>query len=115
LLQNLIGNALKFHRDDAVPVVKVYEQLLSGHEQALCQIKVQDNGIGFDEKYLNRIFIPFQRLHSRNEYGGTGIGLAICSKIVQRHGGSITAKGTPGQGATFVVTLPRRQSRVEEM
>jgi light-regulated signal transduction histidine kinase (bacteriophytochrome) len=115
LLQNLIGNALKYRRDDAVPLVQVYAQLLNGHEQALCQIYVQDNGIGFDEKYLDRIFIPFQRLHGRNEYEGTGIGLAICSKIVQRHGGSITAKSTPGQGATFMVTLPTVQSRGEEM
>jgi light-regulated signal transduction histidine kinase (bacteriophytochrome) len=115
LLQNLIGNALKYHRDDAVPLVQVYAQLLDSHEQALCQINVQDNGIGFDEKYLDRIFIPFQRLHGRNEYEGTGMGLAICSKIVQRHGGSITAKSTPGQGATFMVTLPTKQSRGEEM
>jgi light-regulated signal transduction histidine kinase (bacteriophytochrome) len=114
LLQNLVGNALKFRRDDAAPVVKVYEEPLNGHERALCQINVQDNGIGFDEKYLDRIFILFQRLHSRDEYEGTGMGLAICSKIVQRHGGSITAKSTPGQGATFMVTLPRKQSRVEE-
>ena len=113
LLQNLIGNALKYQRADAAPVVKVYEQPLNGHEGALCQINVQDNGIGFDEKYLDRIFVPFQRLHSRNEYEGTGIGLAICSKIVQRHGGSITAKSTPGQGATFMVALPRKQSKDE--
>jgi signal transduction histidine kinase len=115
LLQNLIGNALKYRREDAVPLVHVYAPLVNGHEQALCQINVQDNGIGFDEKYLDRIFVPFQRLHGRNEYEGTGIGLAICSKIVQRHGGSITAKSTPGQGATFMVTLPTKQSRGEEM
>jgi signal transduction histidine kinase len=67
---------------------------------------VQDNGIGFDEKYLDRIFGVFQRLHGRGEYEGTGMGLAICRKIVDRHGGSITARSAPGHGATFLVTLP---------
>jgi signal transduction histidine kinase len=113
LLQNLVGNALKFQQDDTAPLIKVYGQLLNGREQPLCQINVEDNGIGFDEKYLDRIFIPFQRLHGRDEYGGTGIGLAICSKIVQRHGGSITAESTPGRGSTFIITLPTKQSKVE--
>ena len=72
----------------------------------LCQILVVDNGIGFDEKYLDRIFTVFQRLHKKGEYEGTGVGLAICRKIVDRHGGTITARSSPGQGATFVVTLP---------
>jgi signal transduction histidine kinase len=67
---------------------------------------VADNGIGFEEKYLDRIFAPFQRLHGRSEYDGTGIGLAVCRKIAERHGGRITAHSTPGQGATFIVTLP---------
>ena len=66
----------------------------------------RDNGIGFDEKYLDRIFTPFQRLHGRMEYEGTGMGLAVCRKIIERHRGSITAKSTPGAGATFIVTLP---------
>ena len=67
-----------------------------------------DNGIGFDEKYRDRIFQVFQRLHGRDEYEGTGVGLAICKKIADRHGGSITATSRPGEGATFVVTLPAR-------
>ena len=71
-----------------------------------CQLIVEDNGIGFDEKYLDRIFAPFQRLHGRSAYEGTGIGLAVCRKIAERHGGRITAQSTPGQGATFIVTLP---------
>ena len=75
----------------------------------VCQICVQDNGIGFDEKYLNRIFVLFQRLHGRSAYEGTGIGLAICRKIVDRHGGAITARSAPGQGSTFIVTLPMQQ------
>ena len=70
------------------------------------QVVVQDNGIGFDEKYCDRIFQVFQRLHGRSEYDGTGIGLAICRKIVERHQGSITAKSQPGQGAKFIVILP---------
>ena len=72
----------------------------------LCRLTVADNGIGFEEKYGDRIFQVFQRLHGRNEYEGTGIGLATCRKIVKRHGGDITAKSCPGEGATFVVTLP---------
>src|SRR5439155_13988698 len=76
-----------------------------------CELTVEDNGIGFNEKYLDRIFAPFQRLHGRAEYEGTGMGLAICRKIVERHGGTITARSVPGQGSTFIVTLPRRQPR----
>jgi len=72
----------------------------------LCQLTVSDNGIGFDEKYLDRIFNVFQRLHSRNEYEGTGMGLAIARKIALFHRGEITAKSKPGEGATFIVTLP---------
>jgi two-component system sensor kinase FixL len=115
LLQNLIGNALKFHRPEEPPVVKVEAQIISVPQaQAdrrapapqLCQLTVTDNGIGFDEKYLDRIFNVFQRLHSRGEYEGTGMGLAIARKIVLYHGGEITAKSKPGCGATFIVTLP---------
>jgi signal transduction histidine kinase len=72
---------------------------------------VEDNGIGFDEKYLDRIFTVFQRLHGRGDYDGTGVGLAICQKIAERHGGSITAKSTLGQGAKFIVKLPVRHLR----
>ena len=70
---------------------------------------MEDNGIGFDEKYLDRIFQLFQRLHGRGEYEGTGIGLAVCRKIVERHGGHLTARSAPDRGATFLVTLPVRQ------
>jgi signal transduction histidine kinase len=74
-----------------------------------CQILIEDNGIGFDEKYLDRIFNAFQRLHGRSEYEGTGMGLAICRKIVERHDGSITAHSLPGRGSTFIITLPLQQ------
>lgn len=75
----------------------------------LIQLQIADNGIGFDLKYLERIFVPFQRLHGRSEYEGTGIGLAICRKIVERHGGEITASSEPGRGTVFTVTLPKQQ------
>ena len=76
----------------------------------LCELTVQDNGIGFDEKHAERIFGIFQRLHGRSAYEGTGIGLATCRKIVERHGGSIVAKSDPGKGATFVVMLPVKRN-----
>ncbi|MBD2774486.1 response regulator [Iningainema tapete] len=107
LMQNLVGNALKFHRKQEPPMVKISSKSMKGDDGAeLCQIIVEDNGIGFDEKYLDRIFNVFQRLHSRTEYDGTGIGLAICRKIVERHHGNITASSTPEKGARFMITLP---------
>jgi PAS domain S-box-containing protein len=120
LFQNLIANAIKFHRPGVQPQVVVsghvfpmYEDVIPGASPGdeVCQIYVQDNGIGFDEKFVNQIFVVFQRLHSRQEYDGTGIGLAVCRKITDRHGGSIVAKSAEGQGATFIVTLPVKQLR----
>lgn len=119
LLQNLIGNALKFRRPEEPPVVKVEAQIISAPDtpaKKLCQLTISDNGIGFDEKYLDRIFNVFQRLHTRNEYEGTGMGLAIVRKIALYHGGDITAKSKPGQGATFILTIPvahPRQTQTE--
>jgi light-regulated signal transduction histidine kinase (bacteriophytochrome) len=118
LLQNLIANGLKFHKPGEPPVVRVEGRLLgeaggNGPPRPRCEIAVGDNGIGFEEVYLDRIFEVFQRLHGRQEYEGTGMGLAICRKIVERHGGSITAKSAPEQGATFLVTLPVPQPREE--
>ena len=118
LLQNLIGNALKYHRPDCPPVVKVYADSPAAADPHTggnnstgerYRIVVEDNGIGFDEKYLERILQPFQRLHGRGQYEGTGMGLAICRKIVERHSGIVQAKSMPGQGATFIVTLPVKQ------
>ena len=108
LFQNLLSNALKFIRPEVPPVVTVSSDTLPG-EHPICKLRFRDNGIGFDVKYLDRIFQVFQRLHGRGEYEGTGVGLAICHKIVHLHGGDITAESTPGQGATFIVTLPVRQ------
>lgn len=105
LLQNLIVNAIKFHKPDIPPMVRVYSDCTS--EEQSVRITVEDNGIGFEETYLERIFQPFQRLHSFGQYEGSGMGLAICRKIVERHGGTITARSQPEQGSTFIVTLPR--------
>ena len=103
LFQNLIGNALKFHRDGEVPHVKIQSRKVGD----AYEIYVEDNGIGFDEKYVDKIFLPFQRLHGRSsEYQGVGMGLAICKKIVERHGGKVTARSELGKGSTFIVTLP---------
>jgi signal transduction histidine kinase len=108
LVQNLVGNALKFTCKDCAPVVRVDGSTngayINGVEQ--CEIIVEDEGIGFDNKYRERIFQPFQRLEGIKEYEGTGMGLAICRKIVERHGGSIEARSSPGKGATFTVRLP---------
>jgi PAS domain S-box-containing protein len=105
LLQNLIANSMKYCKDSEKPVVRVY-----GHSSGTrCTIFVEDNGLGFEEEYADRIFRPFQQLHGRNEYEGTGMGLAICRKIVEHHGGSITAKSMLGKGATFIVQLPVKQ------
>ncbi len=127
LLQNLIGNALKFHPADRPPAVRIWGRLIddenaphTGRQAAgpNCHILVQDNGIGFDEKHLDRVFGVFQRLHPRDVYEGTGIGLAICRKIAERHGGSITARSNPDpnssdQGTTFEVILPAIQPQKE--
>ncbi len=113
LIQNLVSNALKFREAGCQPVIKISSPetpAVRGEVDGMLSFMVSDNGIGFDEKYLDRIFQPFQRLHHSNEYEGTGIGLAICRKIIERHGGSITAHSKPGQGATFVVSLPTHQN-----
>jgi len=113
LFQNLIGNALKFHKQDEPPVVRV-TSVSSGRDDSnesdqsgsFHKIIFEDNGIGFEEKYADRIFGVFQRLHGKTEYEGTGIGLSVCKKIVERHGGSIEVKSSPGKGTSFIVTLP---------
>ncbi len=119
LFQNLLSNALKFHKPGQPPEVTISARVLPAPEQALspgtgqgeelCQIVVADNGIGFEEQYVEQVFTLFQRLHSRQEYEGTGIGLAVCRKIAHRHGGSIVAKSEKGQGATFIIKLPVKQ------
>jgi PAS domain S-box-containing protein len=112
LLLNLLSNALKFQPPGGIPVVKVRSRkfsALSGEQ--FCEITVEDNGIGFEEKYLEKMFAVFQRLHGRSEYEGTGVGLAVCRRITDRHHGTITARSQLGKGAAFVVTLPTRQEK----
>ncbi len=110
LVEHLVSNAVKY-RKEQVPL-EVW--IRGGSEQesgrSFFHLRVEDNGIGFDEKYLDRIFAPFQRLHGRGVYEGTGMGLAICRRIVERHGGTITARSAPGEGAAFLVRLPAKQN-----
>lgn len=105
LFQNLISNGLKYRREGVPPRITIKNKLI---QENLLEIRVEDNGIGFDEKYLNRIFKPFERLHGIGVFEGTGMGLSICQKIVLCHKGSITAQSVLGQGSTFIVTLPVR-------
>ncbi len=110
LFQNLIGNGLKFHKEGVLPEVTIRAYDLGNH---MIRIEVEDNGIGIDEKYHSQLFTMFRRLHTREQYEGTGIGLAVCKKIVERHGGSIGVRSKPGEGSTFWFTLPK-ESRVKE-
>ncbi len=102
LFQNLLGNAIKFRREGIPPNIQVGCRLKGDH----WVIRVKDNGIGIAPEYHDKIFMIFQRLHGRDKYPGTGIGLAICKKIVERHGGSIWIDSKPGEGTTFLFTLP---------
>ena len=104
LFQNLLENGLKFSREGIQPIIRIHAECSPQSRE--CRISFNDNGIGFEEKYLERIFKPFFRLHGRDKYGGVGMGLAICSKVIEHHRGTITAKSTPGKGSTFIVTLP---------
>ncbi len=131
LFQNLIGNGLKFSKPEISPVIKIWCEAgkpkdsntstvltydfakMTELPQGFCRIYVEDNGIGFDEKYLDRIFTVFQRLHGRTEYEGSGVGLAVCRKIVERHNGHITATSNLGSGAKFIITLPLNQKNGE--
>lgn len=115
LFQNLIGNAIKFRKMDANPVVRISAAPVKMGKRDGVELRVKDNGIGFEEKYRDRIFEIFQRLHGKQQFEGTGIGLAICKKIVERHDGTITAFGRPGEGAEFVVTLPLEQPKQREI
>ena len=114
VFQNIISNALKFARKDITPVIdisgsRIHEKsFYAGNDDhgKFCRIIVKDNGIGFDEKYVEKIFTLFERLNSKDQYEGTGIGLAVTKRIIERHNGLITAAGTPGAGAEFIIILP---------
>ena len=114
LFINLIGNSLKYSKAETAPIIKINVSIITHNEEDLLpntnskyyKITIEDNGIGFEQEYAKKIFILFNRLHNKNEYEGTGIGLAICKKIVENHKGFIVAKGIPDEGATFIIYLP---------
>ncbi len=103
LFQNLIGNALKFHKKNVPPIIKVQSRAIAGNR---VEITIEDNGIGFSMDNIGFLFQPFRRLHGRSEYEGSGIGLSICRKIVEGHGGKISARSEPEKGSIFTVILP---------
>lgn len=111
VFQNLIGNALKFSKPDKLPVItiKSVEEINQSAFHDICRISVSDNGIGFDEKYGDKIFSLFQRLNTKDKYEGSGIGLAITKKILDKHNGTITASSTENVGSEFIVSLPYKQ------
>lgn len=119
VFQNIISNALKFSRKDIAPVIHITADLVTDLNPdsaafaggQYCRIEIRDNGIGFNEKYLSKIFTIFQRLHTSELYEGTGIGLAIAKKVIDKHSGIITARSKEGEGAAFVIVLPLRQGK----
>lgn len=120
LFQNLLSNALKFRKPDVSPLIKVTAEKEThlddgGNAEVFWTFRLADNGIGFDNEYKDQIFTIFKRLHGRFEYEGTGIGLATCRKIVERHNGNIDADGVPDVGATFIIQLPAEQNNQEEL
>jgi signal transduction histidine kinase len=114
LFHNLIHNALKYSRDDIKPEIRIYAEYDAGFSKSnnqevknkYCRIFIEDNGIGFEQSYAEQIFDMFKRLHHHNEYEGTGIGLALCKKIVEEHNGYISARSVIGEGSTFIISLP---------
>lgn len=120
LLQNLIANAIKFVDSGRDPAIRITSRILFDESPATAEVdkrrlelQVVDNGIGFEDAYKERIFKPFQRLHSHGDYAGTGIGLAVCKRIVERHGGTLSAESQPGYGSVFTVNLPMAQVLAE--
>jgi light-regulated signal transduction histidine kinase (bacteriophytochrome) len=116
LFHNLVSNAIKYSKKDVTPVVKIYSEFSAGHnggsqeiKSKYCRIYIEDNGIGFEQKYSEQIFGMFKRLHLHTEFEGTGIGLALCKKIVEEHNGFITARSKVGEGSMFIISLPVMQ------
>jgi len=116
VFQNLISNSIKFSSQDRPPVIRIFcnpANATSGEadEGAFCHIVVADNGIGFEKEYQERIFSLFERLNNKDQYEGSGIGLSITRKIIERHHGTISAESTPGEGARFTISLPVKQPK----
>lgn len=111
LFSNIITNALKYSKVDTPPVIQISSELYNHMGNKYCRIFFKDNGIGFEQKYANQIFDIFKRLHPQNEYEGTGVGLALCKKIVEEHNGFISAISTAGEGSTFIISLPVSHSK----
>lgn len=120
VFQNILSNALKFSKTDIAPTITIEGELVSGKSFSskpssdgdYVRIFIRDDGIGFDNRYVEKVFTLFQRLHGRTEYEGTGIGLAIVKKIIDKHHGLITAESKEGEGATFIIVLPKQQTSV---
>jgi signal transduction histidine kinase len=115
LFSNLIGNAIKYRKKDVDPVINIYAEQLEGNnngnrDRKFCRIFIQDNGIGFDQKYAEQIFEMFTRLHGNSQYQGTGIGLALCKQIVEKHNGFISALSKENEGATFIISFPVKKA-----
>jgi chemotaxis family two-component system sensor kinase Cph1 len=108
MFQNLVNNAIKFHKPDVASKVHIFAK----QDENNWIFSVADNGIGIDPQYADRIFKIFQRLHTRDEYPGTGIGLAICKRIAEQHGGTIWIESVPGYGSTFNFTIPKRKEEI---
>ena len=119
VFQNIISNAIKFSKPGIAPEMKIWSDFTnqkSAESKAAgmgdyCRIYIEDNGIGFNEQYLDKIFTMFQRLHGRSEYQGTGIGLSIVKKIIEKHNGLVTARSRENKGTTFILVLPVSQAK----
>lgn len=109
LFQNIISNAIKFRHPDRAPIVKIESEIVQNANGDVVMIEISDNGIGFNQKYAEKIFTIFQRLHEKHEYEGTGIGLAVCRRIVEHHNGTITVNSIEDVGTTFIIKLPIKQ------
>ena len=118
LFENLLSNALKYSKKEEAPVIKIYSEIITATTSnkepvKFCRIYIQDNGIGFDQQYAEQIFDMFRRLHVHSEFEGTGIGLTLCKKIVEKHNGYISVQSKLNQGSTFIISLPVHQATVE--
>ncbi|MHA4846690.1 sensor histidine kinase [Flavitalea antarctica] len=112
LFYNLMNNAIKFARSGVPPIISIGSAIVDKGGKESAQIFFNDNGIGFDQEQAEKIFETFTRLHSKDKYEGTGLGLSLCKRIVERHGGSIQAKGRIDEGATFIISLPLKQTLI---